>query len=74
MPSSAVEILPGSRVVYCAPWLLLTLPTMVIEVPAAWLRSCRTARGSAWLLNVASAVARAAATVTVRAAATMTSR
>ena len=75
MPSSAVEILPGSRAVYWAPWLLSTpLPLILIEVPAAWLRSCRTARGRAWLLNMVSAVARAAATVTVRAAATMTRR
>ena len=32
------------------------------RVPVAWLRSCRTARGRAWLLKVTSAVASAAAT------------
>ena len=74
MPSSAEEILPGSSEVYCAPWLLLTLPLMTNEVPVARLRSCRTARGSAWLLNVTSAVASAAATAIVKAAAMITRR
>ena len=74
MPSSAAEILPGSREVYCAPWLALTLPPMTNEVPVARLRSCRTARGRAWLLKVTSAVASAAATAIVKAAAMITSR
>ena len=74
MPSSAVEILPGSSEVYCAAWLLLALPRMTSEVPVAWVRSCRTARGRAWPLNVISAVASAAATATVSAAAMITRR
>jgi hypothetical protein len=47
---------------------------MMNEVPAARLRSCRTARGSAWLLTVASAAASAAASAIVKAAAMITSR
>jgi len=39
VPASAEEILPGSRAVYCAPWLALTFPLMTNEVPAARLRS-----------------------------------
>ena len=74
MPSSAAEILPGSSEVYCAPWAALTLPRMTSEVPAPGLRSCRTARGRAWLLKVTSAVASAAATAIVRAAAMITRR
>jgi hypothetical protein len=53
---------------------LLTLPLMTNEVPVARLRSCRTARGSAWLLKVTSAVASAAATAIVKAAAMITRR
>ena len=59
---------------YWAAWLALTLPLTDSEVPAAWPRSWRTARGRAWPLNVASAVARAAATTVVSAAAMITSR
>ena len=66
--------MPGSREVYRAPWAAVTLPRMTNEVPAARLRSCRTARGRAWLLTVTSAVASAAATAIVKAAAMITSR
>ena len=59
---------------YWAAWLALTLPLIDSEVPVAWPRSWRTARGSACPLNVASAVARAAATTVVSAAAMITSR
>ena len=74
MPSSAAEILAGSREVYCAPWPASTWPTVTSEVPVARPRSVLTARGSACPLTVASAVASAAATATVSAAATITMR
>jgi hypothetical protein len=47
---------------------------MTNEVPVARLRSCRTARGRAWLLKVTSAAASATATAIVNAAAMITSR
>ena len=59
---------------YWAAWPALTLPLVDSVVPVAWPRSWRTARGSAWPLKVASAVARAAATTVVSAAAMITSR
>ena len=76
MPSSAEEIRPGSAAVYWAAWPALTLPLPLITsaVPFAPLRSWRTARGSACPLKVASAVASAAATKMVSAAAMMTRR
>jgi len=74
VPSSAAEIVPRSSEVYCAPWLASTLPLMTSDVPAARARSCRTARGRAWPPKVTSAVARAAATATVTAAAMITRR
>ena len=74
MPSSAAATLPGSSEVYCAPWAASTLPRMTSEVPVARPRSVRTARGRACPLNVISAVASAAATATVSAAAMITRR
>ncbi len=60
--------------VYWAAWLASTLPVMTSAVPFARLRSWRTARGRAWPLKDASAVASAAATMMVSAAAMMTRR
>ena len=74
MPSRTGLIRPGSSAVYWAAWLAGTVPLMASAVPLAWLRSWRTARGRAWLLKTASAVARAAATTVVSAAATITRR
>ena len=74
MPPRAGLIRAGSAVSYWAAWLAVTVPVMSSDVPAAWPRSCRTARGSAWPLKAASAVARAAATIVVSAAAMITSR
>jgi len=74
VPFRADLISDGRTASYWAAWLALTLPLIDIEVPAAWLRSWRTARGSAWPLKAARAVARAAATIVVSAAATITSR
>ncbi len=74
MPSSAAEIRAGSRAVYWAAWLASTSPVMISAVPLAPLRSWRTARGRAWPLKVASAVASAAVTTMVSAAAIMAKR
>ena len=74
MPPRADLICGGRMELYWAAWLALTLPLTASVVPFALPRSWRTARGSAWPLKVASAVARAAATMVVSAAAMITSR
>jgi len=74
VPPRADLICDGKMALYWAAWLPLTLPLIDSVVPGACERSWRTARGSAWPLKVASAVARAAATMVVSAAAMITSR